>query len=172
MWLKWNPYCLSGPQVSLYAHLCLSAELWQHCGWVIVWWTDEWQSAWQSYGSSQPHWPLSSYAGTLWCYDVKRTSWTSLSVLIPIITLYAPSRSSRFNAAQLSNASQFKLSLDRRCRGRPISPPCPRWDCLCVAMGRGWMWCLGNTGSLSALTPKVSMQGRLMTYLCYTVHLH
>lgn len=45
-----------------------------------------------------------------------------------------------------------------RYRGQLVSPPCLGWDCLCVAMGRGWMWCSGNTGSLSASTPKVSRQ--------------
>lgn len=51
--------------------------------------------------------------------------------------------------------------LDLRCWGnRLVSPPCPKCDCLCAAMAKEWMWCLGNTGSRSALTPKVIMPPR------------
>lgn len=82
--------------------------------------------------------------------EARRTSWTSLL--------------SSNNVQLVSNGAQFQINLHLRCRGQLVSPPCPRWDCSCAAMGRGWMWCLGNTGSLSALTPKVSMQWRLMTH--------
>lgn len=40
----------------------------------------------------------------------------------------------------------------------PIRLECLRERCLCAAMVREWTQCLGNTGSLSALMPKVQVQ--------------
>lgn len=123
---------LSDPQVSLCSQLCLSVQRRQHCKWVIVRWQAERQPPGQSGGSFRPLWPLPSYAGT------------------DTLCQY------RYRAWPLGAAGSLSIHLCLRWRGSPPGRPCPRWDCLCAAMERGWMWCLGNTGSLSASTLKVS----------------
>lgn len=69
------------------------------------------------------------------------------------------------------SASPSEMNLYLRCRGQLLSPHCRGWDCLCVAMGRGWMWCLENNGSPSALTPKVSRQESL-SHFHFHFHFH
>lgn len=148
------------PQVSLHSQLCLSIQP-RHRGWVIIWWTAGWQPPRQPFRSSQLLWPLSSTAGTemfsspVTCRKIDYKL-TPADLFVWILIMKA-----LFSA--ILRYKYIVLYVSLRWQVQVVSLACPRGDYLCVAMGRGWMWCLGNTGLLSASILKVGKNGTFLT---------